>query len=466
MLLDRYDPPAFMTDFDALPGARDRWSSAVSGWFDEVIASEQGGPLAGQPCQLYNAHATDIPGPVFEQAVVWIALPGTLRNAYGHRVALELSEHPRPLSVGMTNGLTNFPPIWSGYWYRPQDEYCEWRTKRDPNTGKIISVTFTSEPPEYWQALHGDTLPDFSGNAAYPTTGDPELVLELYRTFVDSAVEPEDLVFPEGFAGMPAGAYNPWNRWNTTDGIMHLSHPANSLMAEIQLGGDATIGHGSPGLPVTDPDALICCAGFGGANRTSDPTIGSSVNQLALLGFRLTLRNPVGLYMHHLDMSGFAKPDGSPVDPGYFHVLRGDAAGNMIERAEFRVPDGEGLTVSDLTIAGVPITLGSQIAEHMTVTLGALAAQPGSIENRLTGCGSRCCQEHDTPQTFDIRQETLPCSPTSKEAFTWLGLPGAPPGTAPAAAKAEATGAVPAFSYPWGPPHRRPLAIPIRRPVR
>jgi hypothetical protein len=83
MPLSRYDPPGFMTDFDALPGARDQWSAAVSGWFTEIIAAEQSGPLNGQPSQYYNAHTADVTGPVFEQAVVWNALPGTLRNKYG-----------------------------------------------------------------------------------------------------------------------------------------------------------------------------------------------------------------------------------------------------------------------------------------------------------------------------------------------------------------------------------------------
>ena len=39
----------------------------------------------------------------------------------------------------------------------------------------------------------------------------------------------------------PKGAYNPYNRWNTTDGIMHLTQPANWPVAEIKLGADATV---------------------------------------------------------------------------------------------------------------------------------------------------------------------------------------------------------------------------------
>lgn len=51
MTLAAYDPPGFMTDLDRLPGAREQWSRAVSGWFDECIASKQA-DLVGQPCQF------------------------------------------------------------------------------------------------------------------------------------------------------------------------------------------------------------------------------------------------------------------------------------------------------------------------------------------------------------------------------------------------------------------------------
>ena len=38
---------------------------------------------------------------------------------------------------------------------------------------------------------------------------------------------------------MHGGAYNPRNMWNTARGAMHLTHPANSLGAEIKLAADA-----------------------------------------------------------------------------------------------------------------------------------------------------------------------------------------------------------------------------------
>ena len=84
--------------------------------------------------------------------------------------------------------------------YRPQDEYCEWRTERDPKTGKILRITFTSEPPEYWQALHGDTLQNIAGTTfKYNFPGDPKKLLDLYREYVSPDVKYEDLICAEDF---------------------------------------------------------------------------------------------------------------------------------------------------------------------------------------------------------------------------------------------------------------------------
>jgi hypothetical protein len=455
MGLTRYDPPGYMTDFDRIPNQLQKWSDAVSGWFDECIAYEQQSLKPGETCQYYNQLTTEVTGPVYQQALVWNALSGTLRERYGRDQALELSEHPYPLTQRMDRpGAYFVGGQWENLYYRPQDEYCEWRVTRDPD-GSIRRITFTSEPPEYWQALHGDKLPDFDGKPKYPTTGDRDLLVELYQAYVSPEVRYEDLICqvdlidysdPDNPTVIYAkDAYNPYNRWNTTDGIMHLTHPANTLAAEIRLGADATILRQKGGRPVMDPDALICCAGYGGANRASDPTIGSSVNELAWLGFYLTLRSPVGLYVHHLDMSGFTKPDGSPIEPEYFQVLRGDAGLGLIERALFEVPAEEGFTVSDVRIGGVPIQRGSQIAEHITVNLVAQAAQPGAFSNTPVACAARCCEDEENGNYLYYGALSEPCPPTGLPAFEY-------PGSAPTALAADAPLHVPA--PPRGARHR------------
>ena len=116
---------------------------------------------------------------------------------------------------------------WEDLHYRPQDEYCEWRVTRDADGG-IRRVTFSSEPPEYWQAMHGDALPNLDGIPTYPTVGDADLLVELYREYVSPEVVYDDLICAEDLVDYadPAaprvvygkGTYNPYNRWNTVDG--------------------------------------------------------------------------------------------------------------------------------------------------------------------------------------------------------------------------------------------------------
>jgi hypothetical protein len=395
--IERYDPPGFMTDFEGIPGQLEQWSAAVSGWFDEVIAIERES-LGKQPCQYYN-QLLEQPSEPLEQEIVWNAFPGTLCRRFGEAVAMKAAEIPMPLTQREDGQGEYFVgPAWTNLFYRPHDEYCEWRVERD-DEGRIVRVTFTSEPPEYWQALHGDVLANFNEEPTYPTTGDPGLLLDLYREYVNPGVQLSDLVCAEDLVDYsePAkprvvyakGTYNPYNRWNTTDGIMHLTQPANSLQAEIKLGGDATILLQRDGRRITDPDALICAARYGGANRRTDPTIGASVNELAALGCAITLRNPVGLYMDHLELTGWTKPDGSPVEPEYFRILRGRPG--LIERAVFEVPEDEGFTVSDVRIGGVPISFGGQLAQFMTVKLVGLAANPGSFSNEPVEAQHSCC---------------------------------------------------------------------------
>ena len=331
MAATRYDPPGYMTDFDRIPGQQDPMEPGGVGVVRRV--HRRGAAVLAGPTMPVLQPVEDPPvGTTLEQAVVWNAFSSTLRNRYGRSTALELGEHLVPLTQRIDGPGSYFVGgQWEQLYYRPHDEYCEYRVIRGPD-GKIRRVTFTSEPPEYWQALNGDTLPNLAGTPTYPTVGDHDLLVELYRQYVSPQVQYEDLIcqvdLVDFSSGSPTviyakGTYNPYNRWNTTDGIMHLSEPANSLVAEIKLAADATILRskaGTDGQVLSDPEALICCAQYGGPNRASDPTIGATVNELAALGFALTLRNPVGLYMDHLDMTGWANPDGTPIDPGYFRV--------------------------------------------------------------------------------------------------------------------------------------------------
>src|SRR5262249_14997432 len=160
---------------------------------------------------------------------------------------------------------------------------------------------------------------------------------------------------------------NVLNHWNTADGAMHLTEPANNLFAEVQLAADATVRRkDNAGVEITSAIPLTRCAQFGDEGRNSDPAIGAGVNGFVRQGRMVTLANPVGLYIDPLDDSGFHLPDGSAAT-GWFRILRGVKGRTL--RAVFEPPAGSAFTVSDVTIGGVPIQFGGQIAQKITMKL-------------------------------------------------------------------------------------------------
>ena len=435
MPLAVFDPPGFLDDFNQIPGQLEQWSNAVSGWFDSNIELIEKSYLGGGKSQYFNESKMDPPEPLLDQLIPWGALPGTLRNTYGRAHALQIADDLVPLSQRIDGPGSYFiGPVWQDLFYRPQDEYCEWHVTRDEE-GRIVKVTFTSEPPEYWQALHGDTIPDANNDNQYEFTGDKRLMLELYREYVSPDVRLEDLECAEDLVDYtdprnPAvvygkGQYNPYNRWNTTGGIMHLTHPANTLQAEVNLGAEATVLFEAYERAVSDPEALVLAAAFGGPNRTSDPTIGATVNQLAAAGAYVTLRNPVGLAMNHINLAGFTTPNGEPVTKEFFKVLRGSEADGLIERAVFAVPGGEGYTVSDLRIGGVPISHGAQIAEHIVVNIVGRAGGLGTFDNKPVPPRTSGTQNNVIGDLLSFRTDHDPVEPTATPAFDYPGGGGA-----------------------------------------
>lgn len=400
-LLQRFDPPAYLPDFNGVPGQLEAWHKAVSNWFDASIDLDR--PLvSGGTFQFYNPARLDPAGTLIEQAITWNAFPKELLRLFGREQAMREADNLWTLSRYYSDfqnvpvDANKFPAMFQNF-FRPQDEYCEWKVTRDPQSNKIVRVTFTSEPPEFWYALFGGKIP--GDNNEFP--GDRDALLRKYRELASPDVQMDDLIATQDIIGpggilAQKGAYNPYNKWNTTHGIVHLGAPPNSLTAEIQLGADATVlRQDARGRLLVEADPLICCARYGGPDRNSDPTIGASVNALARLGAYVTLQNPVGLYMDHIDLAGWQGPKGEDVND-CVSVVRGMPG--IIERLVVEVPTKKGFSVSDIRIGGVPIQFGGQIAECITVKLVGLAnLQSKAIANTPAPCDGRCCIDVNNP---------------------------------------------------------------------
>lgn len=343
MKIDQFDPPGNIDDFGNDNILKRKWSAKISDYFDRGVASvnRQYASFGNDKSQFYNpvTHGRTEPDvPLALGDVPWNGFPKKFRPS-------------------------NHPTDYAGAESRAnQDEYLEWHVTR--NAGKIVSVQFTCEGWDYF---------DFLGTNA------PDILVRLYQKFISPNVKKAEL-----FSGT---RYNRFNRWNSTDGAMHLSVNANNLGAEVQLAADATVRRQNPaGGEYNDAVALTICSGFGDEQRISDPSIGFKVNNLARDGRMITLANPVGLYMDQLDGAGFKLPDGTPAD-GFFRILRGKPG--QVMRAVYELPPNlavQGLTVSDVSIGGKKIEFGGHIAEKITMKLTGVASQSKAVHNPLLAC--------------------------------------------------------------------------------
>ncbi len=337
---------------------------------------------------------------------------------------------------------------------RPQDEYLEWFVVHDPVTNRITRIDFTVEAPEYWETL---------------AEKDPNLAQDLYSEFLGVDVPKEDLFFrgdvlcPEiarvndrfqvvGHTRLlpddldfKAGQYNRQNKWNTELGAVHLTQSNNTLFAEINLAARATQRFAiRPDLNAdVDRFALTACGGYGALNRNSDPTIGQSVNTLALSGFRAMVSNPIGLYIGEIDVSGFRDPDGNAVPRDEILTIhRGsfDDEDGLARVLRFSVhpPVGAAFGLETCTFDGHPLTTGGPIARQTTVVIHGIA-MPSSGGHTLADCEAKACPHPTkTPQYFlaanpnsncpgsaDPRWEEAPVT-LAPEEFRMVAMGGGP----------------------------------------
>ncbi len=375
-LVQQYDPPAYLPDFERIPGARAAWHQSIQGWIAAALQPGDGGAAGGVAAQaatgpaLYDPSKLD-PGPTIEQDIVWNAFPAELVHRLGRAAAMAGADRRWPLSAfkpgaGAGPGGAGFP---NDAFCHPGTEYCEWHVDRQPGTRRMKRVTFTTESLEYWQALHGDLVD------SAPGSGSPEVLLDLYRTLVNPSIELDDLIVHRAFNSpvymLEAGQYNPYNCWNVTRGIAHVSAPPNLLQAEIMLAVPASAGYvDQSGRPEVRAEAIGQAMQLGESRRNSDMAIIGCVNALARQGRLLALASPLGVYIDHVDLAGWTVPGGIAAED-CVRVVRG--GGRSMMRVVVEVPSDK-FDLSDVTIGGTPLRYGGQIAECITVRLRALAS--------------------------------------------------------------------------------------------
>jgi hypothetical protein len=380
---------------------------ALSRWYNDelsVAAKEQ-------------AEATaDVLTPI----LTWVEPVGEqlqLFNAEAHRVALfgeRARSLARPLRRIQADGTlgSEVPQM-----RRQQDEYLEWHALHDA-AGRLVSLTFTAEPPDYWMAL---------------ATVAQARVVQLYKDLVGPQVQAQDLFHATDLAAFGVdqngdqgwfniggkGEYDPLNPWTTTKGIVHLTHRANTLGAEVTLAADSSVIWASDReSPPTAPDApkpeirRIGCGGYGGVNRSSDPLIGNGVGGKVLEGSRVTLTDPIGLYIATIGLRGLTGPQGEAVGMAAVEISRGtdDAFEPRILRFQVKLPQGAAFRLDECKLEGRKLSRGGQVARMTTMQLYAQTYNGGATLDARK-CEGRLCRHPERSELFLIADSNRRCPP-------------------------------------------------------
>lgn len=417
--LDRFHPPAFITDLADQPELQaeldNTWNVNATGWTEQAI---QGNPwtsrYASEQDYYYNPRETDLRGGL-QEMVTWPAFPNRIIFYYpqlttrqqwemadtGMVAGVDLPLVPQTAECAALAGTpisSDSPRIPYGP-YGPRgwlDEYCEMARKVEMIDGAatITEIHFTCENPEYWYALWSVS---------------PDRVVDLYREILgNDRIQIADLQLMRD--GQPVidpatgrAAYDPLNKWNSgteiaedAGGAMHLTSTPNTIQTELQLAGGATVQRSQGNI---NSSALICCGQFGQIYRNSDPHIGQLDNQMVGLGYKVSLADPIGLYMQMPSFGAWTLPDDpklpADADPREcWQILRGAETldgfppdMSFLLHVRVAIPDrwrdaGVTFNVGDILINGQKIEYASQVMQTFNVALfplGVKAAEPAPL---------------------------------------------------------------------------------------
>lgn len=342
-LLSHFDTPAGLRDLDSASNFYEDWSTYVSNQIPQSTPGSGDG-------EFYNATQTDVTV-AGERRLVWMAFPREVlvRHRDDREAALAEAENRHV-----------------------QNEYCEWRVERNDDD-QIVRVVFVTETPEYWRELWN---------------ADRGRVVDLYNHLLKTDQVQESDLTDDGVH------YQPENRWNTDDGIVHMIQDINKLDLAIGLAEGAAVSDPAQDNFQMDPFA----------DTSVDPRVVFDVGTLVRKSLSVTLRDPIGLYIAGWDDTGWTQPDGTPVGD-YWTIERG-RPGEVL-RLSYEVPAEEGFTVSDIQIGGRPIRWGGQLAEHVTVMIAGTAGTRTSGAQPAARVATRETDERTKPHKPVSRQQLL-----------------------------------------------------------
>lgn len=243
--------------------------------------------------------------------------------------------------------------------FRWQDEYVEWRVEKSA-TGAITQITFTTEFPEYYEALAKISTDALIAGIQDVIPGASPTLDELFGSgFSDGTTN------GEGRARLFRNnlRLNPWN--NGEKGILCLTQHANTVFALFSLVDQCAIAR-------TDiPSGSVCGTVSCLPGRNSDPVICQASQNTVRSSRAISLVDSVGIKIKQLlggwEIGGVSVNMNDTMDnQGAWIVSRNS------RRAVLDVTKG-------VTLGGSPITSGAQVSNELQVDADVISAPESSL---------------------------------------------------------------------------------------
>jgi len=183
-----------------------------------------------------------------------------------------------------------------------QDEYVEWRVENGTN-GNTTRITFTTEFPEYFEALAGMSEAALVAGIKDLMPGATPTTEELFGTRFDPRSGTKTARQRQFIRHLPR---NPWQ--NGQKGILCLQQRFNTLNALFNLVGECAVL--LPGSPVSACENAS--PGACGPDRNSDPKVCTAAQEVRRADRVLTLADPAGIRV--IELGGNWKFDGQQID--------------------------------------------------------------------------------------------------------------------------------------------------------
>ncbi len=233
-----------------------------------------------------------------------------------------------------------------------QDEYVEWSTEKD-SSGSVTRITFTTEFPEYYEALAEVSLDAL-------IAGIKQVIPDATPTVRELLGVDREPIFGRSRLFRNNLLRNPWN--NGQKGLICLAQRFNTLGALFNLLDKCGVPR--PGVAAGNVCSLV--GGACGPDRNSDPRVCLAAQSLVRSGQGLSLADPAGINI--LELQGIWRINETEIDINdstsnshIWKIIRGGRRGilNVVE---------------GLTLDGNPITSGAQVSQRLFVDAQVISA--------------------------------------------------------------------------------------------